>query len=168
MSADQAKAIATAMAGLWQSEFPATVRVLSAVSDAQRDYKPHDRSRSAWDLATHLATSDVWFVDCISAGKFSFDPEKAKQAEASFESVADIVAFYENTLPAKLAALSENDGAFLAESVDFFGMIQQSRAGWIGFANNHSMHHRGQLSAYLRSMGCKVPDIYGKSADSEH
>jgi uncharacterized damage-inducible protein DinB len=166
MNAEQAKAVASAMAGLWQSEVAATVRVMSAMSDAQRDFKPHDKSRSGWDIAVHIATSDVWFVDCISEGKFSFDPEKAKQAEASFGSVADIVAFYEQSFPAKLAALTANSGEFLNESVDFFGMMQQSRAGWIGFANNHSVHHRGQLSAYLRSMGCKVPDIYGKSADS--
>ena len=166
MSAEQAKSIASAMAGLWQSEFPATVRVLSAVSDSQRHFKPHDKSRTAWDLATHLATSDVWFLDCIANGQFAFDPEKAKAAESAFGSVADLVAFYEKTFPAKLAELTSNDGDFLSQSVDFFGMMQQSRAGWIGFANNHSVHHRGQLSAYLRSMGCKVPSIYGPSADS--
>lgn len=166
MSAEQAKTVAAAMAGLWQSELPATIRVLSAVSDAQRDYKPHDRSRTAWDLATHLATADVWFLDCIANGQFVFDAEKAKAAEASFNSIAEVVAFYEKTFPAKLAALTANSDEFLAQSVDFFGMMQQSRAGWIGFANNHSVHHRGQLSAYLRSMGCKVPDIYGPSGDS--
>lgn len=166
MSTAQTKAVATAMAGLWQSEVPATVRVLSAVSDAQRDFKPHDRSRSAWELATHLVTSDVWFLDCIANGQFAFDPAQANAAASSFGSVADLVAFYQHTFPAKLAALVANDDAFLAQSVDFFGMMQQSRAGWIGFANNHSVHHRGQLSAYLRSMGCKVPDIYGPSGDS--
>ena len=38
---------------------------------------------------------------------------------------------------------------------------------FIGFANNHSVHHRGQLAAYLRAMGSKVPNIYGPSADAE-
>jgi uncharacterized damage-inducible protein DinB len=38
---------------------------------------------------------------------------------------------------------------------------------FIGFANNHSIHHRGQLAAYLRAMGSKVPNIYGPSADAE-
>lgn len=166
MSAEQAKAVATAMAQLWQSEFPATVRVLSAVSDEQRDYRPHDKSRTAWDLATHLATSDIWFIDCIAKGQFAFDPGKAQQMVSSFANVGELVAFYEKTFPAMLAELAANSGEFLSQSVDFFGMMQQSRAGWIGFANNHSVHHRGQLSAYLRSMGCKVPDIYGPSADS--
>jgi uncharacterized damage-inducible protein DinB len=167
MNADQAKTIAAAMSALWQGEMPATVRVLSAVSDAQRDYKPHARSRSAWELTTHLATADVWFVDCITQGTFAFDAAKAKEAESAFATVADVVAYYQSTLPAKLKALTDRDGSFLAESVDFFGMMQMTRAQWIGFANNHSVHHRGQLSAYLRSMGCRVPDIYGPSGDAK-
>ena len=166
MNAEHAKAVAGAMSALWQGELPGTVRVLSAVSDAHRDYKPHAKSRTAWELVTHLATSDVWFIDCITSGKFEMDPEKVKAAEGMFKSVSDVVSFYQGTFPAKLAELNGKDGEFLAHSVDFFGMMQMPRAAWIGFANNHSMHHRGQLSAYLRSMGSKVPDIYGPSADS--
>ena len=166
MTADNAKTIAEAMSALWQGEFPATVRVLSAVSDAERDYRPHGKSRSAWELATHLVTADRWFIDCITNGQFAFDAAKAKEMESSFSNVAEVVSWYQATVPAKLAALRDNAGEFLAESVDFFGMMKMSRAQWIGFANNHSVHHRGQLSAYLRSMGCKVPDIYGPSGDS--
>ncbi|MCC6244824.1 MAG: DinB family protein [Gemmatimonadaceae bacterium] len=166
MSTNESKTVATAMAALWRGEIPATTRVLSAARDTDRDYRPHAKSRSAWELITHIATSDVWFIDCIAAGLFSFDPAKAKEAEASFTSVADVVAFYESSVPSKLAALCDNSDEFLSQSVDFFGMMQMSRAAWIGFANNHSIHHRGQLSAYLRSMGGKVPDIYGPSADS--
>jgi uncharacterized damage-inducible protein DinB len=51
--------------------------------------------------------------------------------------------------------------------LSFFGMFEWPRLRFIGFANNHSVHHRGQLAAYLRAMGSKVPDIYGPSADSE-
>ena len=164
---EQAKAVAEAMAALWQGEFPATVRVLSAVNDASRDYKPHPKSRTAWELATHIATGDMWFIDSIAQGKFAFDPDKAKQADAKFGNVRDVVAFYERTFPAKLAQLGDLPGESLAETVDFFGIMKMSRAQWIGFANNHSVHHRGQLSAYLRAMGCKVPNIYGPSGDAE-
>lgn len=167
MTPDNAKTVADAMSALWQGEFPATLRVLSAVDDKQREYRPHDRSRSAWELTTHLATSDMWFIDCITKGQFAFDAEKAKAAESSFKSVADVVSFYRQEFPAKLDELRAQSGEFLAATVDFFGMMQMSRAQWIGFANNHSVHHRGQLSAYLRQMGCKVPDIYGPSGDSK-
>ena len=162
-----AEAIAEAMTSIWMGEVPATLRVLGAVPDANRDYRPDQKSRTAWELAVHIATADLWFLDGIQRGVFEFDPEKAKEAEAGFRNVADVVVFYESNIPARLAALKEAGGEKLAENLDFFGMMSMPRAIWIGFANNHSVHHRGQLSAYLRAMGSKVPDIYGPSGDAE-
>lgn len=167
-NANQAKAVAEAMTTLWSGELPATIRVLSAVNDANRDYRPDPRSRSAWQLVTHIAISDNWFLDSIEKGAFHFDHDEAKRKEGEFGQVSDVVAFYESTVPAKLDRLRAMSDAQLAEEIDFFGMMKKTRAGWIGFANNHSMHHRGQLSAHLRAMGCTVPDIYGPSGDSEH
>ena len=154
------------MTTLWQGEIPATIRVLAAVPDANRDYRPAPRSRSAWELATHLATADLWFIDSIERGVFSWDPDGASKAAAGFGNIAEVVAFYESTIPSRLQRLSTLSAEQLTESIDFFGAMQMSRAAWIGFANNHSVHHRGQLSAYLRAMGSKVPDIYGPSADA--
>ena len=167
MNAEQAKAAGDAMASLWEAEFAATSQVLEAVKDDNRSYKPDPKSRTAWDLATHLATADIWFMDSIAKGKFEFDPEAAKQAVSQFTSVADVVAFYKKTFPEKLAALRAMNADSMAETIDFFGVMKKPRAQWIGFANNHSIHHRGQLAAYLRAMGSKVPNIYGPSADAE-
>jgi uncharacterized damage-inducible protein DinB len=167
MDAQHAKATADAMAALWEGEFAATANVIAAVKDDARDYKPDAKSRTAWELATHLATADIWFLDSIAAGKFEFDPEKAKAAIAGFASVADVVAFYRKSFPEKLAALRKLSAEQTAETIAFFDVMKKPRAEWIGFANNHSVHHRGQLAAYLRAMGSKVPDIYGPSADSK-
>lgn len=167
MKAEQAKHVADAMAAIWQGESAATLRVLAAVPDAQRDYTPHPKSRTAWQLVTHIAIADMWFIDSIRKGAFGWDTEGAAKAEAGFGSVADVVKFYETTFPQRLEELRSMSGEELAQIVDFFGMFQMPRAQWIGFANNHSVHHRGQLSAYLRSMGAKVPDIYGPSGDAE-
>ena len=167
MNTENAKAVGEAMAMLWESEFPATAQVVAAVRDDARDYKPDPKSRTAWALATHLATADIWFIDSIIAGKFDFDPVKAKEFEAQFTRVTELVDFYKKTFPEKLAALRRVPGQQLAEQLDFFGIMQMPRARWIGFANNHSVHHRGQLAAYLRAMGSKVPNIYGPSADAE-
>ncbi|MBM3793379.1 MAG: hypothetical protein FJW31_04785 [Acidobacteria bacterium] len=49
--------------------------------------------------------------------------------------------------------------------VDFMGVFQQPAVGFVTMAMNHSIHHRGQLSSYLRPMGAKVQAIYGMSAD---
>jgi uncharacterized damage-inducible protein DinB len=167
MRSDHARVVAEAMVALWQGEFPATVRVLSAVSDANRDYRPDPKSRSAWDLMTHMATADIWFIDSIVQGTFQLDPEKVRQAEAAFGQVSDVVEFYKQAFPANLDRVRALSDEQLAEEIDFFGMIRMTRAAWIGFANNHSVHHRGQLSAHLRAMKCKVPDIYGPSGDAE-
>lgn len=164
---EHAKAVAEAMLSLWQGELPATVRVLSAVRDEQRNYQPDPKSRSAWQLATHIAIADVWFIDAITQGAFAFDPVAAQEAEGKFRDVAEVVAFYDRSVPAKLRELLSLDGDTLSASLDFFGIMQMPRALWIGFATHHSVHHRGQLSAYLRALGSKVPDIYGASADAE-
>jgi uncharacterized damage-inducible protein DinB len=167
MNAEHAKTVAETLAGLWEGEFPATCQVLAAVKDDNRSYKPDVKSRSAWEIATHLATADIWFIDSILTGKFEFNPDAAKQAEAKFKSVSDVVEFYKKTFPEKLAALKAMPPQAMTEPLDFFGVMQKPRVQWIGFANNHSIHHRGQLAAYLRAMGSKVPNIYGPSADAE-
>lgn len=167
MTGEQATFLAEQMVGLMEGEFPATCKVLAAVKDETRDYKPDPKSRSAWDVAVHLATADIWFLDSVINGAFAYDPEAAKAAEAQFKTVADVVAFYEKAFPARLQQVRAMSGADLTKSVDFFGMMQKSAVGFLGMANNHSVHHRGQLAAYLRALGSKVPDIYGPSGDSE-
>jgi uncharacterized damage-inducible protein DinB len=167
MNADQAKAAADALTGLWEGEFPATCKVLAAVKDDTKDYKPDPKSRTAWDLAVHLATADIWFLDSIINGKFEFNPEASKQAESQFKTVAEIVQFYEKTFPEKMKALRAVPAEQLASSLSFMGFMEMPNVSYIGMANNHSVHHRGQLAAYLRGMGSKVPAIYGPSADSQ-
>ena len=167
MNAEQAKAAADLLTVLWEAELPATCRVLAAVGEGNRDYRPDGKSRTAWEIAVHLATADIWFADSIAKGAFEWNPDAAAHAAKRFASAADLEAFYRRSFPARMAALRALDGAALAGEMSFFGMFQWPRARFIGFANNHSVHHRGQLAAYLRAMGSKVPDIYGPSADAE-
>ena len=165
MTPENAKAVLESHLDTWEFEFPATCKVLAAVKNDARDYKPDPKSRTAWELASHLAVSDVWFLDCIINGSFNFDPEAAKQAESQFKSVEDIVQFYKKTFPAKIAEVRKLSPDKLTKTVDFFGLMQWPNVKYLGFATNHSIHHRGQLAAYLRAMGSKVPAIYGASAD---
>jgi uncharacterized damage-inducible protein DinB len=167
MNAQEAKAAADVVAGMWEGEFRATCEVLAAVKDENRHYKPDAKSRSAWDLAVHIATADVWFLDSIVKGAFHYDPVAAKQAESQFKTVADVVAFYKKTFPEKLKTLRGLPAEQMTQVLDFMGFMQMPRAQFVVFANNHSIHHRGQLAAYLRALGSKVPNIYGPSADAE-
>jgi uncharacterized damage-inducible protein DinB len=165
MDTRQAEFLIDQFASLWEEEHPATCAVLEAVPDGRRDYKPDEKSRTAWELVTHIATSDVWFIDSVINSKFVFDQAKAKAHEESFRTVAEVVAFYKQQIPGRLNAARAVNGEQLAADVDFFGIMKRPGAAWLGFASNHSIHHRGQLAAYLRSMGSKVPAIYGPSAD---
>lgn len=100
-------------------------------------------------------------------GRFEFNPEAAAKAEAQFSTIADVVGFYQQAFPQKLQQLRAMPPERLTANVSFFGMMEMPNVKYIGFANNHSIHHRGQLAAYLRAMGSKVPNIYGPSADAE-
>lgn len=165
MNAEQARFLIEYFVNMMNDEGKTTARVIAAVPDDRRDYKPDEKSRTAWDLATHLALGDIWFAQSIIDGSFNFDPEAEKRQVEKFTSIADLVAHYKREYPAKLAELKALPGERLTKVVDFFGMFQWPNAAYIGFANNHSIHHRGQLASYLRAMGSKVPAIYGGSAD---
>jgi len=165
MNAEQARFLADFLGKAMENEFAATCKVLAAVPDNRRDYKPDEKSRTAWELATHLALGDIWFIDSICDGNFNFDPDAEQKAAAGFKTIGDVVEFYKREFPRRLERLSSTPSEKLATVVDFFGMMKQPAAAFLVFANNHGIHHRGQLAAYLRAMGSKVPAIYGASAD---
>jgi uncharacterized damage-inducible protein DinB len=165
MNAENARFLVEHYARLMEQEFPATIKVLAAVKDDNRDYRPDAKSRTAWELATHLVTADIWFLDSITNGAFAFDPEAATKAEAQFKSVNDVVEFYRKAFPARLEALRKMSPEAMTKMVDFFGIFQAPAVAHLGMANNHGIHHRGQLASYLRAHGSKVPAIYGGSAD---
>ena len=165
MTPEQARAVAESVTKMWETEFEMTCKVIEAVKDETRDYKPDPKSRTGWELATHLAMADIWFLDSVIKGAFVWDQEGVTKAEAQFKTAADVAAFYRREFPARIAQVRALPGEKLAAPVSFFGIYDWPNAQYLSFAQNHSMHHRGQLSAYLRAMGSKVPPIYGASAD---
>jgi uncharacterized damage-inducible protein DinB len=165
MDASQAKFLTEHYATVIESEVPTTTKVLAAVKGGNRDYKPDPKSRSAFELASHMAVADNWFLQSIIDGKFDFNPEASKKAEGQFKNAEEIAAFYQKTMPEKVKALRALPGDALAAELDFFGFMKAPRATFLAMAQNHSVHHRGQLAAYLRAMGSAVPSIYGGSAD---
>lgn len=150
-----------------RQEMATTCKVLAAVNKEKGDYRPDAKSRTAWQIATHIATADPWFLNSALDGKFVFDPAAAAAAEAAITTVPELVAFYEKAFGAALDRAASASPDDLARMVDFFGMMQMPAVSFFSMTNNHSIHHRGQLSAYLRAMGSKVPDIYGPSGDSK-
>jgi uncharacterized damage-inducible protein DinB len=161
MNSTEAKGIADVLLGGVESEFPTTKKVLAALPDSQLSFKLGDKGRTARDLAWHLAASEVWFADGIASGDFS-KPEAPMPPDAG---TADILAFYEKEMPVHIARIKALSGDDLAKEIGFFGVMHLPNVMYLGFLTNHSVHHRGQLSTYLRAMNAHVPSIYGGSAD---
>jgi uncharacterized damage-inducible protein DinB len=162
MTADQAAAIVQLLTTTIEGEGSATRKVLAAVPNGNREYKPDPKSRSAWDLAVHLAMADVWFADSILSGKFDWKGESPTPPEMS--DPAAVAKWHEAHLADRLGKLRAMTPDEMLRPIEFFGTAQPA-ATWLVMMNNHSIHHRGQLAAYLRAAGSKVPAIYGMSAD---
>lgn len=159
MTPEQAKFTAELYIQGFEAELPATRKVLAAVPEAKKNYRPDEHARTAAELAAHLASSDIWFLNAIA--KCDLTPEPDKQ----FKTIAEIVQYYDREIPAAIARIKAMPGEKLAQTVSFFGVFNFPVAAYLGFANNHSIHHRAQLATYLRPMGAKVPSIYGGSYD---
>jgi len=165
MTPDHAKAIADYFADMFDMEFAHTLKVLRAIPNERRDYKPDEKSRTAWELATHIVGSDMWFLDSVCDAVFVYDPEVENKRTAGLDTIDEVIAFYNREYPKRIQRLRSTPAEQLAKEVDFFGVKKGPSIWFLGLANNHCIHHRGQLVSYLRSMGSKVPAMYGGSAD---
>lgn len=160
MNAEQAQMLLQLMTQTIEQEAVGTRKVVKAVTNGS--YKPDAKSRTALELAAHLALSDVWFADSIMNGKFEWTGEPASPAEMS--NAAGVAAWHEKHLGDRLAKLRAMKPDQLTREVDFFG-TKAPAVNWLVMMNNHAVHHRGELITYLRPMGSKVPAVYGMSAD---
>jgi uncharacterized damage-inducible protein DinB len=142
-------------------ELETTKKVLAAVPEDKRDYRPDPKSRTAWELAWHLASSDVQMTDEIADQKFTLEPHFKEEPKT----VAELVNWYDSNFKRAIDRVRAMTPEQLCTPVDFYGVFNLPVVLYLPFVNNHSIHHRGQLAVYLRPMGSKVPSIYGGSAD---
>jgi uncharacterized damage-inducible protein DinB len=149
--------------GSLKNESRTTKNILEAVPADNLTYQPDSCAMTANELLRHIVVADIMFLDAVINGAFNTSaiviPENAKTP-------AEIAAWYAQTYAQKLETLSRLSGEQLAKIVDFRGRFQQPAVLYLQFGLVHTVHHRGQLSTYLRPMGSKVPAIYGESYDS--
>ncbi len=143
-------------------EIEITKRVLAAIPEGKRDYRPDPNARTAWELAWHLANSDAQFLDAIADLKFTMPPPQPTDKP---KTVAELVAWYDRHMKRGADRVRALSAEQLQTPIDFLGAFNFPAAFYLGFLNNHSIHHRGELATYLRPMGSKVPSIYGGSYD---
>jgi uncharacterized damage-inducible protein DinB len=164
MNAVEAKIVADFLLAEMAYEMPTTTRVFGAVPVSRMDYKPDAASRTALGLVRHITLEEEWLLNGVADGKFPNPPDDSDAC--GIMSPQDAIARYNEKIPAAIARVKKLSGDDLVRTVDLLGLIQLPAINFLSMSIKHTAHHRGQLSAYLRAMGGKVPGIYGPSADT--
>lgn len=148
-------------------EMSITRKVLERIPDERLEWKPHVKSYSLGELASHIANLPNWATDTITRPDFDIG---GGSVQAALQSRAVVLsAFDTNTSGARAALAGTNDTALLSmwtlkrNGTPLFSMPKD--AVLRSFVLSHVIHHRGQLSVYLRLLDVPVPSIYGPSAD---
>lgn len=161
LSPEQAQGLAMFLISSFEREIPTTAKILAAVPQNQLDFKLGEKGWTAKELMWHICTSDMWFANGIAAGEFSSHESK----EEAPGTTKEIAARYESGMAEAMAKVKAMTGGQLVKPINFFNIMNLPAVMYLGFLNNHSIHHRGQLSTYIRAMNGFVPSIYGGSAD---
>jgi uncharacterized damage-inducible protein DinB len=142
---------------LWASEATTTLKVMSRIPDGS-DYRPDPKSRTAQEIAWQIVNEERMIVEAIERGTVTWEPDPMpatmQEVMKAYEKKSGEVIERWRSLPQE-----RWDG-----TVDFFGNARPAaRMAWSFLFD--VVHHRGQISTYLRPMGSTVPQIYGPSAD---
>lgn len=146
-----------------KNEFRITKTVIDAIPLDKGDYRPDEISKSAMELAWHTIATEMRFMDAVASGAFDLSPRPMPE---SIKNSADLSVWYTENFQARFETLTTLSSEQLVKIVDFRGMMQMPAVTFLNLMMHHSVHHRGQLSMYLRPMGAKVPSIYGESYDA--
>lgn len=155
----------------WTQEYPAFVDVFKALPADRLDYRPHTGSRSAGELVALFVSIEQSCIALCETGKASFNSGLRWHPATGFTSLDDMIDTYERhhrELASKLQRLDDsiwNRAAWLIRGEQEI-LLKDTVGGLLWIALFDAVHHRGQLSTYIRPMGGKVPSIYGPSADA--
>lgn len=152
-------------------EMASTRKTLERVTDATLDYQPHEKSYTMRQLASHLANIPSWTPMTLTKDELDFGaPEMENFATPQARSNAELLSLFDkNVAEARKVIEATSDDEFhkpwtLREGEKVY--FTQPRIGVLrGFILSHSIHHRAQLTVYLRLNNLPVPSIYGPSAD---
>jgi uncharacterized damage-inducible protein DinB len=160
--------IAELLASELEAEAAATRKCLERVPAELYNWKPHEKSMLMGYLAVVIAEIPRWISTAVEVGEINFGTFKHTDAKAGPDFVAE---FDKNLAGAKkaLAGISDEElikGKFELKRGDEV-LMSDTKLGTVSSSINHLVHHRGQLSVYLRLNNIPVPSIYGPSADDK-
>ena len=160
-------ALADALVPEFDHEMVTTRKLLERVPEDRLDWKPHAKSMTLGGLATHVATI-VWWGE-VTLDRSEFNAE-GQQVAALAASRAELLQTFDKNVKVTRASLAaKTDGELMAPwslkngKQTFFTMPKA--VVWRSFVMNHLVHHRAQLSVYLRMNDVPLPAMYGPSAD---
>lgn len=153
-----------------ERESARTIRALENVPAHKNDWKPHDRSMAFGPLVSMVATIPMWVAMTITMNELDIAPKGGSNMRMDpMETSEALIAGHRNAMEQARAALKGTTEAFLQTPWKLLSggvvVMEAPRHVVIRDTINHWMHHRGQLTVYLRLMGAKVPSLYGPSAD---
>lgn len=149
--------------GVLKNESRTTRSVLAAVPNMNLDYRPDLCAKTANELLRHIASADNFFLKSVVDGLFVPGSVKVPEDVKTPEEIAE---WYGKEYATNFDAVSKLSGEQLIKIVDFRGLFERPAYTFLQAGLLHTVHHRGQLSTYLRPMGGRVPAIYGESYDS--
>lgn len=151
----------------YDHEMGTTRKLLDRLPDDRLSWKPHEKSMTLGGLATHLANLPIWGDQILN--QTTFDIADAPPNLTAKTSRADVLAHFDERVKATRGWLDKTDAELAAPWTLKRGGQQVFTmpriAAFRSFVLSHSIHHRGQLSVYLRLNDVPVPAIYGPSAD---
>ncbi len=162
-------AINEAFIGELQQEAATTRKVLERIPTENFDWKPHEKSMSMHRLATHVADMFSWVAPTMEQDELDFAKGYEEPKPANTEELVEM--FDKNVAAAMESLKNAEDAVFMqnwtlrnGEQIYF----QMPKAAVVrSFVMNHIVHHRVQLSVYLRLNDIPVPALYGPSADEQ-
>jgi uncharacterized damage-inducible protein DinB len=156
----------------YDHELGTTRRVLERVPEAEFGWKPHDKSMTLGQLAGHVANIPYWLTATLAASSYDFavpDPNRGTDKPESRDAL--LRDFDARVKTARAALANASDAELMApwslKNGDQTIFTLPRAAAVRSFVMNHLIHHRGQLSVYLRLKDVPVPSIYGPSADEQ-
>ena len=160
-------AIKDALLAEYDHEMGTTRRLLERIPDDKLQWKPHEKSMALGELASHLGNIPNWAGNILNES--SFDLASAPPNQEAKKSRAEILELFDGSAKKTRAMMDKVDGEYMASWTlkrgghEIFSMPRVS--AFRSFVLNHTIHHRGQLSVYLRMNQVPVPPIYGPTAD---
>jgi uncharacterized damage-inducible protein DinB len=152
-------------------EMAKTRTTIERVPEDRYGFKPHEKSWTAAQLLTHLATMIGWGTTTLQSESFDVSPDgKPYTPPPVVTSRAETLATFDKNVAAFREALAAADNEALMKPWSLLNngrsMFTMPRTAVLrGMIFNHIIHHRGQLTVYLRLTGAPVPALYGPSAD---